>query len=463
MLQKYEKGDIWFKIFLFFPPYDKINIYIDIFMKECWVISMEEKIELIKQNLTGDFQKDIELLNTLYDEENRIIDDAKTTIEAINIVAEAIKDVQSNVNAENEEDKEDTSANVEKNEVINEEVVEKEVETNNEIDNLIMTLLENVNNESEEEAIDSIEAILPKVEELTKSDENTLYCSFNNDFEKALFTRIFAGEKKVIETPYSNDQLYVIYAKLLLNKKKKNKALEAIDRAIYWNFLNREARELKLDIYYSKSEIVKYLDCIKSLQMIAYTPNDICDCYNKYAEIFADLKDMKSSYALYKLSYSYIQQEEVGKKLDEYEAADPKLTELTAEQIMELVEANDVHIGPNAKIIKARRDIAREYIENGMLKEAKDLIVDDYIMTNNQDLAVVYDKLIELEKNQMNSNVEEKTETEDKPKRKTSTKKTTEKKTSTKKANTKKVEKQEEEKPKSTAKIKTKKKEEGDE
>ena len=52
---------------------------------------MEEKIQVIKKNLTGNYKKDVEFLNSLYDEENKIIEDAKATIEAINIVVQEIE------------------------------------------------------------------------------------------------------------------------------------------------------------------------------------------------------------------------------------------------------------------------------------------------------------------------------------------------------------------------------------
>ena len=52
---------------------------------------MEEKIQVIKNNLTGNIDADINFLNALYEDERLIIEDVTTTIEAINIVLEEIK------------------------------------------------------------------------------------------------------------------------------------------------------------------------------------------------------------------------------------------------------------------------------------------------------------------------------------------------------------------------------------
>ena len=136
---------------------------------------------------------------------------------------------------------------------------------------LEMFLANNLENESDEEALKSIEKIIPKIESISKSeDENTIYCSFTNDFEKMIFENIFGKDKQIKATPYANDVVYIMYSDLLLKNKKRKAAMDALDRAIYWNFLNREAREKKIDLYYSKQEIVKCLDTIKKLQNNAY-------------------------------------------------------------------------------------------------------------------------------------------------------------------------------------------------
>ena len=47
---------------------------------------MEEKIQVIKNNLTGNIEEDINFLNSLYEDERLVIEEATSTIEAINIV-----------------------------------------------------------------------------------------------------------------------------------------------------------------------------------------------------------------------------------------------------------------------------------------------------------------------------------------------------------------------------------------
>ena len=297
-------------------------------------------------------------------------------------------------------------------------------------------LFEHLDNESDDEAIKSIEEIIPKIESLTKSDDNILYCSFKSELEKILFTKIFAGEKQVEQTPYANDTIYIIYADLLLKKKRKTEAMNALDRAIYWNFLSREARERKLDIYLSKKEIVKYLENVKLLQMISYTPQDIADCYNKYGYVFNELKDPKSAYAMYRLSYSYFINENVAKLIEAFEQLDPSLKEMSADDILNLAEDNDVLIGANNKIIKAEREIASDLISNGLIEQAKALLQNDYAMTSDEEIANIYNRLIELDKTNSSEVKEEKKQ--ENVKKKTTTKTGTKKTTS--KSTTKKVE-----------------------
>ena len=382
---------------------------------------MEEKIQVIKKNLTGNYKKDVEFLNSLYDEENKIIEDAKATIEAINIVVQEIENKNNEIKVEDEN---------------NTEEIEEKTKEEQEIDKMIDELFDHLDNESDEEAIKSIEEIIPKIESLTKSDDNILYCSFKSELEKVLFTKIFAGEKQVEQTPYANDTIYIIYSDLLLKKKRKTEAMNALDRAIYWNFLSREARERKLDIYLSKKEIVKYLENVKLLQMISYTPQDIADCYNKYGYVFNELKDPKSAYAMYRLSYSYFINENVVKLIEAFEQLDPSLKEMSADDILNLAEDNDVLIGANNKIIKAEREIASDLISNGLIEQAKALLQNDYAMTSDEEIANIYNRLIELDKTNSSEVKEEKKQ--ENVKKKTTTKTGTKKTTS--KSTTKKVE-----------------------
>ena len=405
---------------------------------------MEEKIQVIKKNLTGNYKKDVEFLNSLYDEENKIIEDAKATIEAINIVVQEIENKNNEIKVEDEN---------------NTEEIEEKTKEEQEIDKMIDELFDHLDNESDEEAIKSIEDIVPKIESLTKSDDNILYCSFKSELEKILFTKIFAGEKQVEQTPYANDTIYIIYSDLLLKKKRKTEAMNALDRAIYWNFLSREARERKLDIYLSKKEIVKYLENVKLLQMISYTPQDIADCYNKYGYVFNELKDPKSAYAMYRLSYSYFINENVAKLIEAFEQLDPSLKEMSADDILNLAEDNDVLIGANNKIIKAEREIASDLISNGLIDQAKALLQNDYAMTSDEEIANIYNRLIELDKTNGSEVKEEKKQDNVKKKTtaKTDTKKTTSKSTTKKVAARKDTPKVEDVKKKVVKKTTTKK------
>lgn len=405
---------------------------------------MEEKIQVIKKNLTGNYKKDVEFLNSLYDEENKIIEDAKATIEAINIVVQEIENKNNEIKVEDEN---------------NTEEIEEKTKEEQEIDKMIDELFDHLDNESDEEAIKSIEEIIPKIESLTKSDDNILYCSFKSELEKVLFTKIFAGEKQVEQTPYANDTIYIIYSDLLLKKKRKTEAMNALDRAIYWNFLSREARERKLDIYLSKKEIVKYLENVKLLQMISYTPQDIADCYNKYGYVFNELKDSKSAYAMYRLSYSYFINENVAKLIEAFEQLDPSLKEMSADDILNLAEDNDVLIGANNKIIKAEREIASDLISNGLIEQAKALLQNDYAMTSDEEIANIYNRLIELDKTNSSEVKEEKKQDNVKKKTtaKTDTKKTTSKSTTKKVAARKDTPKVEDVKKKVVKKTTTKK------
>lgn len=423
---------------------------------------MEERINLIKKNLTGNYNEDVEYLTTLYSAQSRVLEDTVATIEAINTVLEEITKKQEIAEEKEEITKEkieeDNRVEEKAEDVKKEQELQEDTRTDEEkeIDALIAELTSNIDNESDEEALASIEKIIPKIEAISKAeDENVIYCSFSSDFEKMIFENIFGGEKQVKDTPYANDVVYTLYSDLLLKKKKRKAAMDALDRAIYWNFLNREAREKKIDLYYSKQEIVKCLDTIKKLQMISYTAQDIASCYNKYAFIFNSLKDSKSAYALYRLSYSYYQDENVLKMITQIEETNPTYKDIPADDLINLAKENEVEIGPNANIIRAHRNITTKLIEAGAIQEAKLMIENDYAMTKDEAIAKIYNQLNELDNSvEKNSNEEKEDHQKEKKVAKKTTKSTTK---SVKKDETAKKEKKATTTKKTTKKATTKK------
>ena len=154
---------------------------------------MEERINLIKKSLKGDRKEDIAFLNAMLATQNRIVDESLATIEAINTVLKEINEenIKNDVE-ENTEDVTEDSDIVQEDE--NKEPQEEKSPEEIEIDNLIDELTNNLDKEDVDEALKSIEEIIPRIENISKTDdENVLYCSFSSDFEKMIFENIFAN------------------------------------------------------------------------------------------------------------------------------------------------------------------------------------------------------------------------------------------------------------------------------
>lgn len=361
---------------------------------------MEEKINIIKENLTGNYDEDIKYLSDFAEEKQKQIDDDIDTLDAINSVIKELSNTVSNEEVIEENNEESLGENID---VVDESKKEQ-------IDALIAELTQDIEKGNFDDALRSAESVIAEVEDLSKSnDDNKLYCSFSTEFEKSLFEYIFAGEKEVVATPYSNDVLYTIYSDILASKKRTKAAMDALDRAIYWNFLSRSARSKKIDLYFQKNEIVKCLDAIKKLQAISYTAQDLAECYNKYAYVFESLKDPKSAYALYILSYFYVNSDDVLNEINRLATQNPELADMTFEEVVELAKDNEVNVSPNSKIVSAYRSITRDFIEQQRYDEALLLVQNDYSITRDEELNSVYEQLVELTHAQ-NENVEEKAE-----------------------------------------------------
>lgn len=406
---------------------------------------MEKILDLIRNNLTGNYDEDVEFLNSLYEEENKIIENANATIEAINIVAQEIEN-EKEENQEIDDTKEDEveeNSNEESEEEeaeLSEEELEARAKQEEEIDGMIDDLFTKMDEENHKDLLPDLENIITKIESLSNtSNEKEIHCSFSNDIERMIFEKIFAGDKKIVVTPYKNDVLYILYADMLLEKKRKTAALDALNRAIYWNFLNREAREKKLEILHSKNQIVKYLENLKVLQQISYTTEDLAHVYNLYAKIFDELKDKKAAYGMYKISNYYYPSEEIEELIYTYEDANPEYKELTDDDIINHLTDNEVQVGPSQKIIKAHREITTEFINEGRFEDAMIMLENDYSLTQDEQIANVYNQIaavLEQERKEAEKETKKKTtrkkksdeteEVKEEPKKKTTRKKKTE-------------------------------------
>lgn len=406
---------------------------------------MEKILDLIRNNLTGNYDEDVEFLNSLYEEENKIIENANATIEAINIVAQEIEDEKEDnqVIDDTKEDEVEENSNEESEEEeaeLSEEELEARAKQEEEIDGMIDDLFTKMDEENHKDLLPDLENIITKIESLSNtSNEKEIHCSFSNDIERMIFEKIFAGDKKIVVTPYKNDVLYILYADMLLEKKRKTAALDALNRAIYWNFLNREAREKKLEILHSKNQIVKYLENLKVLQQISYTTEDLAHVYNLYAKIFDELKDKKAAYGMYKISNYYYPSEEIEELIYTYEDANPEYKELTDDDIINHLTDNEVQVGPSQKIIKAHREITTEFINEGRFEDAMIMLENDYSLTQDEQIANVYNQIaavLEQEREEAEKETKKKTtrkkksdeteEVKEEPKKKTTRKKKTE-------------------------------------
>ena len=399
---------------------------------------MEEKINTFKANLTGNYEQDMQDLVDLAQKKQEELEDGIETLNAINSVIEELENTKTN---EVVEEADDNNGEVEeKNEESLEETSDDfDIQKQDQINSMISELTQNIQDGNLDEALSRAKLVIDEVEKFSKSSDDTkLYCSCTSDFEKKLIEYVFAGNKEVIDTPYSNDVLYVVYSDILISKRKTKAAMNALDRAIYWNFLNRDARSKKIDLFYNRNEIVNCLNEIGKLQSISYTAQDLADCYNKYAYVFDVLKDPKSAYALYILSYYYVNNPKVLEEINKLVEENPEFADMTFDEVIQRAKDNEVSVEPNINIVNAYRNIITDCVDEGRIDEAITLVENDYDITRDEELKEIYSHLLELktqnnekenEVGTINDNVQEK-----KAIAKKNTKSTTIKKTSEKKA-----------------------------
>lgn len=140
---------------------------------------------------------------------------------------------------------------------------------------------------------------------LYKNTEEIEYRSFNNLFEEIIHKNINKPTKKVINVKENFSHMYLLYSQILILKNDYTHAMKYLKKAAAWNPVDVNIIFNCCEIFKSKGEMEKLLNMTKLALKYAFKRNDIGKCYRNLGYYYIDKNNFEMGIVLYLLSFEY--------------------------------------------------------------------------------------------------------------------------------------------------------------
>lgn len=131
-----------------------------------------------------------------------------------------------------------------------------------------------------------------------KSDNETLYMSFNNPLEHFIYVDEFKPDKAVHDIDINLSNVYYLYARCLASMNKIEQAEKSFKVALNYNPVNVKALISFSDFYANIGDYDSCLEKVQTALKYAYLPKDLSECYIYYGLLYADIERFHEAIAL---------------------------------------------------------------------------------------------------------------------------------------------------------------------
>jgi tetratricopeptide (TPR) repeat protein len=179
-------------------------------------------------------------------------------------------------------------------------------------------ILEEVNNKIRSGDLDNAEKIVSSImpsEEYFMEDEESRYFAFNNLFETAFYFNIFKPKKQVRYISNFVLQCSMKYAYILFETKEYDKAIQILDRGLYYNPIDLKLLYEKGEIYKIRNDWEKFKEINDFCLNVAYTRSDIARAYRNYGYMYIEKSDLDAAACCYLLSTLFEKNEHANSQL----------------------------------------------------------------------------------------------------------------------------------------------------
>lgn len=252
-----------------------------------------------------------------------------------------------------------------------------------------------------EKKLEEAAALMKKIEEKadafsTNSDNQNLY-SFRNRFDEYLFRELFKPKDIFGRTPFDLCMYLTAYGYILVEMNNGREAVPVLEKAIKFNPVNIGPRFELAETYKMLHEPAKLLYTIKDTLPIASTPEEIARCYCNLGYYCIDIKDYDSAVAFYYASLLYAPNDNVTGEIQHIAMLKGKQIEAPKKSDIEKAFSKyKLKEGPNPVVINMAYSLGEYCVEHDAHpQESLFYYSIAYNLTREEKIKEKLDKLVE--------------------------------------------------------------------
>ena len=194
--------------------------------------------------------------------------------------------------------------------------------------------------------------------------------SFRNPLDEYLYTHIYKPEKRYERTPFDFCTYLTSLGYLLVELRRPQEAVDALEKAIKYNPVNTAPRFELAEAFKSVHDYEKLFACVRDTLNICPTPEDIARCYCNLGYYCIGIKDYESAVRFYYESLIYAPNDAVTGELHYIGSLMGKpVSAPTKNDILKAFEKYGIKVGPDTDLVNIAYSLGEYCVEHNSRPE----------------------------------------------------------------------------------------------
>lgn len=326
-------------------------------------MTVSETKDLLRKQLTGDFEKDKQFLSDKSEEYMK-----ENSEDGISAVLDLLAEIMP----------EEYQKSIMRIMYINGKRLDKVYAD-------IVEMLKNKQNINE--ALPLAKELYEKITEGFVETDESKFVSLRNSFEDNLYQIIFKPQKTLNRTPFDFARMISSYGYILVEFRELEKAEEVLKKAIEYNPVDCGPKFELTEIYKLQKNKDKIIQMTKDTIKVASSPAAIARCYANLGYMCVDLKEYDDAVVFYYSSMLMYPHEAINAELRNIVTiTGRKLVPPDKERIEKTFEKYDIQYGADKKVVEVSALLAQQCMMDNNIKDMLIYLKILYGLTNDSQI-----------------------------------------------------------------------------
>lgn len=213
------------------------------------------------------------------------------------------------------------------------------------------------------DALIPLRAIKKKIEQCFTKECGKTYYSFRNQFEYHTFLQLYGADQKFDRAPFDFAQYLLTYGFVLIELKRTDEALEALELAVQFNPVNCDVRFELAELFKITDQMPKLLSVIRDTLKFASSTYALARAYANLGYYCTEKRDFDGAAHFYYESLVYNNNPAIKAELEFLETKRMQKVEIpTHKQVLATFEKYEIPNGPSDELITLAVTLAGDAI-----------------------------------------------------------------------------------------------------